>query len=129
MKKFLIRCVDRDRTTLTAEPLPMQVAEAQALKLEGRGKGVRCEVVPAFERSGKLRRADEIKADRKRRGRCETARRAVLKSIERFNTRCGQQDASGYIDAEAVEVQPPRSPRLAGRPVTTPRLVGRTGKE
>lgn len=112
MKKFLIRCVDRERTTLTAEPLPLQVAEQQALKLEGRGRGVRCEVVPAFERSGRMRRSDEIKADQKRRGRCETARRAVLKSIERFNTRCGQKDAGGYIDAEAVEV----TPRLRGTP-------------
>jgi hypothetical protein len=104
MKKFLIRCVDRARTTMTAEPLPLQVAEQQALKLEGRGRGVRCEVVPAFERSGKMRRSDEVKADQKRRARCETARRAVLKSITRFNTRCGQQ--ADVIDAEYVEVTP-----------------------
>ena len=44
MKKFLIRCVDRARTTMTAEPLPLEIAEQQALKLEGRGRGVRCEV-------------------------------------------------------------------------------------
>lgn len=110
MKKFLIRCVDREHTTLTAEPLPLQTAEQQALKLESRGRGVRCEVVPAFERSGKLRRADEVKADQKRRSRCETARRAVLKSITRFNTRCGQQ--GDVIDAEYVEV----TPRLRGVP-------------
>ncbi|MCK9355612.1 MAG: hypothetical protein M0R22_00455 [Dehalococcoidia bacterium] len=110
MKKFLIRCVDGGGTTLTTEPLPLAIAERQALGYQAENKRVRCEVVPAFERSGKMRRSDEVKADQKRRARCETARRAVLKSIERFNTRCGQK--ADVIDAEYVEV----SPRLRGVP-------------
>ncbi len=87
-RRYLIRCVDANRTTMTAEPLPLEVAEAQALRLQGRGRGVRCEVVPAAERAGGMRLSDEIKADRRRRSRCETARAAVLKAQQRFVDHC-----------------------------------------
>ncbi len=89
-KKYVIRCVGADRTTLTHQPLEMQAAEREALSLERKGRGhVKCDVIPALERAGRLRHSEEIQADRKRRNRCAAAREKAVRSVEAFYAKCG----------------------------------------